>query len=121
VSVLQDVDGAIELNVLFFFALGVLRARGLVALRSGRPAIAGGRILVVLLLPVLEMMRQIALVNFRVLVELPALLGYRCERLLGQLDVDVRRDSHSLARAASRRVVARRRQTQRRMIVERKA
>src|SRR5208282_1506041 len=122
VPMLEDVDRAIELHVLFLFGLGALRAGTLVALvgaggRSRAPA--SGRILVILLLPVLEMMGQIRLVDFRVLVELGALLGQRCERFLGRLDIDVGCDSHRLDRAPGGSVVARRRQAQRGMIVER--
>ena len=120
VPMLEDVDRAIELHVLFLFGLGALRAGSLVALFGpGRRSRAGRRILVILLLPVLEMMGQIGLVDFRVFVELGALLRQRCDRFLGRLDIDVGCDSHRLDRAPGGSVVARRRQPQRRMVVER--
>src|SRR5208283_2656640 len=75
VPMLEDVDRAIELHVLLLFGLGALCAGPLVALFGpGCRSRAGRGILVTRLLPVLEMMGQIGLVDFRVLVELGALL-----------------------------------------------
>ena len=76
---LQDVDRTIKLHVLFLFCLGALGPGSFIALvwPGGRSRTLLRRgILVALLLPVLEMMRQISLMDLRVLVEL-AKLGRR--------------------------------------------
>src|SRR6266404_6482513 len=123
---LQDLDRAIELHILLFLRLAALGAGALVALlvagrRRGSHASRIVRLCLffVLILPILEMMREVRFVDLRILVDLGALQLQRRERFFGWLYIQVRRDSDRLNRAPSRSVVARSGQPQRRMIVER--
>ena len=101
---LENADGFLQLDV-FLFSLHRLGIGG------HRRRIAGRAFLIctgsdgrdfglLLLLIVVEMMRQVGLMDFRVLVELAAFLRYRRQRFLRRRNIDIRRDADGLDRAA---------------------
>ena len=98
----QDVDRLFELNVLlllgrlFGTGAGFRRHIRLRTAARGRIGRIGVFLALVLELVVPEVMRQIGLVNLLVLIDLRTLQLQRGERFLRRLDINVRRDTHSL-------------------------
>src|SRR6516162_2548619 len=124
---LENIDGLLELDVLFLlFLFSLLGLGGLVRGLAGRRAGTGLRrrrgptFAVFVRLPVLEVMRQVALVNLRVLVHFGSRNFERRQGWFRGLHVNVRRDTYRLNRASIGSEVARGGEAEGRMIVERK-
>src|SRR5262249_17114322 len=125
VPVLENIDCLLELDVLFLlFLVSLLGLGGLVRRLTGRRAGTGRRrgrpaLAVFVRLPVLEVMRQVALVNLRVLVHFSSRNFKRRQGRFRGLHVNVGRDAYRLNRAPIGSEVARGGEAKGGMIVER--
>src|SRR5262252_2138938 len=111
---LENIDSLLKLNVLFLlFLFGLLGLGGLVRGLAGRRAGTGlrrrrGRTFAVFVrLSVLEVMRQVALMNLRVLVHFGSRNFERRKGWFRGLHINVGRDTYRLNRTPIGREVAR--------------